>query len=284
LNLCKESNLYKTVRYIYYFIINFLYYFINDVLRSSSQIVFPIRENNKIYSDFNRINTLLKKFPLIRVGSLNDGGYWTPDVLGKIKKCYSPGYGATKTFEDELSSLGIVSYICDPNFSNIQDLKHNQFFSKFSLAAKDNKQENEKSLQTWIAETSETNENDFLLQIDIEGGEYQIIESLSDSTLNKFKVILIEIHQLELLFVSENFSKAYNILLDRLAKHHQLVNCQVNNAGGVIRHKYKKFPKVVELSFVSKDLYSSIKVSNVSSLPKLKNSPNLAYYDFPKLG
>ena len=82
----------------------------------------------------------------------------------------------------------------------------------------------------------------------------------------------------------ENFSKAYNILLDRLAKHHQLVNCQVNNAGGVIRHKYKKFPKVVELSFVSKDLYSSIKVNNVSSLPKLKNSSNLAYYDFPKLG
>ena len=244
----------------------------------------PIRENKKINYDFNRINILLKAFPLIRVGSLSDGGYWTPDVLSNIKKCYSPGFGGTKTFEDELSDHGITSYICDPNFDYIPNLKQNQFFNKFSLAAENNFEKNKKTLQSWIAETSDANDNNFLLQIDIDGGEYEIVKSLDDQTLMKFEVILIEIHQLELLFVSEDFSESYNILLDKLSKYHELVNCQVNNAGGIIRHKYKKFPRVIELSFISKNLYSNNKDVSINILAKLKNNSDLPYYEFPNLG
>ena len=39
--------------------------------------------------------------------------------------------------------------------------------------------------------------------MDIEGDEYEVINSLNDKTLKKFRIILIEFHQLHYLF--DNF-------------------------------------------------------------------------------
>jgi hypothetical protein len=61
-------------------------------------------------TDINKLNNLLKKLSpvatdknLIRIGSINDGGYIVPNVLEDIKYCYSAGIGFNYDFEFELA-------------------------------------------------------------------------------------------------------------------------------------------------------------------------------------
>lgn len=50
---------------------------------------------------------------LIRLGGDQDGGYLLPDDLQGIRTCFSPGTSNVASFEKDLSTLGIRSYMAD---------------------------------------------------------------------------------------------------------------------------------------------------------------------------
>jgi hypothetical protein len=71
-------------------------------------------------TDVNKLNNLLKKLSpvatdknLIRIGSINDGGYIIPDILEEIKFCYSAGVGFNYDFESELAKKNIKCFMAD---------------------------------------------------------------------------------------------------------------------------------------------------------------------------
>lgn len=54
------------------------------------------------------------RFPLIRIGSENDGGYLIPNDLYGITACFSPGVDINSSFEKELLKReGIPSHLAD---------------------------------------------------------------------------------------------------------------------------------------------------------------------------
>ena len=77
-------------------------------------------------TDINNLNNLLKKLSpvaidknLIRIGSINDGGYIVPNILEDIKYCYSAGIGFNYDFELELEKKVIKCFMADYSINEI---------------------------------------------------------------------------------------------------------------------------------------------------------------------
>lgn len=124
-----------------------------------------------------------------------------PDDLDGITACYSPGVFNHKDFEDELADkYEIRSHMCD--FSSdeylfktplIQGL---QTFEKKWLDLWNTPCS--LTLHEWIENTEPDGQSDLILQMDIEGAEYRNLVSTPSSCLSKFRIIVLEIHDLDI--------------------------------------------------------------------------------------
>jgi hypothetical protein len=143
-------------------------------------------------------------FDLMRVGGNSDGAYLLPNDLEGISRCFSPGVGDTKIFEDDLlDKFGIESSLLDysvtgMNFSRPLVPGKQSFRKKWLSveAGKDNI-----TIERWIFE--ESVEGDLILQMDIEGAEYENILGTSSVTLRKFRIIVVELHGVAALMQSD---------------------------------------------------------------------------------
>jgi hypothetical protein len=90
-----------------------------------------------------------------------------------------------------------------------------------------------------------------LLQMDIEGFEYEVILSTPLELLNAFRIIIIEFHYLEKMFdpIVFNFYKA---TFQRLLESFYVVHIHPNNCGDVVRKSDLEVPSLLEMTFYNK--------------------------------
>jgi len=189
------------------------------------------------------------KYPLIRIGGNNDGGYLVPDDLSGISKCFSPGVDTTASFEKDLLDRGIWSHLADASVDGVpEDLKVMSFEKKFLGVINDN---DYMTLEYWVR--SKDSEGDLILQMDIEGAEYQTIIATPMDILRRFRIIVIEVHDVQSWFnnpiawetVQDFFSK---LLADfHVVHNHPNNNCPFIDADGFL------MPTVFELTLLRKD-------------------------------
>ena len=96
-------------------------------------------------------------------------------------------------------------------------------------------------------------EKDFILKCDIEGSEWDILESCNEEDLSKFRQIVIEFHH----FIQSNNSDVldkYLNVLKKINKTHQSINVHGNNCGP---WSFKKMdlPNVLEITYLRKTDY-----------------------------
>ncbi len=96
------------------------------------------------------------------------------------------------------------------------------------------------------------------LKMDIEGAEYDALEAVPENLMQKIQGIVIELHKIE----DKKFHKKILKLAKILNKFFVLYHVSGNNYAGIIRlFPDKKIPKVLELSYVNKNLVKSSRVS-----------------------
>ena len=139
-------------------------------------------------------------YPLIRIGGAADGGYLIPQDLENIEACFSPGVSSYKLFEDELAKKhGIRSHMCDyssdENILKTPLVQGLQTFRKKWLDVKSN--DTSLTLDEWVKDAEPNNKGDLLLQIDIEGAEYRTLLQAPKDCINRFRIIIIELHGLD---------------------------------------------------------------------------------------
>jgi hypothetical protein len=223
---------------------------------------------------------------LIRVGSDGDGGYLLPDDLNDIKYCFSPGAGAVWTFEQEIGSrFGIKSLICDGTIETFPSFEHLHSFTPMNVGPL--REEKIIAFSDWVDEVGQGTE-DLILQMDIEGGEYPILNSIDDKLLEKFRVIILELHDLHLLAIPSGFSIQYKTLVNKLTTNFDVVHLHPNYSGSVFFFKKIMLPKVVEITLHRKDraiTYSEKELPhNLDSAndPKLGEFPNFEFIEWIK--
>ena len=189
---------------------------------------------------------------LIRIGGTKDGGYLVPNDLSGIKACFSPGVSDLADFEkDLLNRFGIDSHLCDYSVEAPPDNYDPLSFTKKFLGTNNNKKQI--TLHDWCHSLeNEFENNDYILQMDIEGSEYETILATPVKILNRFRIMNIEIHDVE----SWSHPVFFNIVksfFEKLLANFNILHNHPNNFCGLISLGGFEFPKVMEMTFLRND-------------------------------
>ena len=224
-------------------------------------IIFSRLQLNLIISTVtkNSLDKFIKKlfiyntgYNLIRIGSNRDGGYLLPDVLSKIKYCFSPGVGPSTSFENKLKKYDIISFLADGTVSDPsnQSIKYD-FIKKNLNTFNDNKNI---TLEKWIkSKLNLRKDHKIILQMDIEGSEITVINNASANLLNKFKIMIIEFHYFQSLALEQG-CKIYDKVFSKILKNFVICHIHPNNCCGYSMINKYKIPNVMEFTFINKQL------------------------------
>jgi hypothetical protein len=197
----------------------------------------------------NSLRPVKTKFDLIRVGGDNDGGYLIPNDLSGITACFSPGVADTASFEIDLCKRGIGSHLADASVDAPPKNFTPRSFTKKYLGGYNN--DTYMTLPVWMYE-QRAFMGDLILQMDIEGGEYTTLLCTPPDVLRKFRIIAVEIHNVQTWFnpLAWEVVKAFfeKLLEDfRVVHNHPNNNCPFIEADGIL------MPTVFELTLLRKD-------------------------------
>jgi hypothetical protein len=201
---------------------------------------------------------------------MGDGGYLVPDDLVGIRECFSPGSNLLWEFERVIAEdYQIKSYICDSISEKPSNLTELQDFTEAWVSPySDGK--NLLSIQDWI-EQKNVSENDLLLQMDIEGAEFQTLLSVPTRVLKRFRIIVLEIHFLEAVKNRWAFEHLYQPFFEKILKDFDLVHLHPNNCCGTWTLGSIEYPRILELTLHRKD--RALKYSELMTSKNELDSP-----------
>jgi hypothetical protein len=187
---------------------------------------------------------------LVRVGRPSDGGYIVPDDLDDLKIAVSPGVSAEIGFDIEMAERGLAVFMADGSIEE-PPLRHNRFhFTRKNLDVFDD--ERHIRLETICGRFPDHLDGDRILQMDIEGAEYRVLLDTSDEVLKKFRIMVIEFHQLNRLF-SEFSSDFIIATFEKLRRFHEVVHIHPNNYHDIFVRGSLAIPSVMEFTLYRKD-------------------------------
>lgn len=200
-------------------------------------------------------------FRLVRVGPPRDGGYLAPLDLKGIRHCFSPGVDNRKQFEDDLvSRFRTITHMADfsSDESSFQSplVEGWQTFEKKWLSSKGGP--DSITLEEWVSKSMPPEEaatGEFLLQMDIEGSEYDVIPNLDEELLQKFRIILLELHNLDDILEKERYELTVGPLIEKLDRYFTVIHAHPNNCGALysVPGRNIKIPEVLEITLVRND-------------------------------
>ena len=219
-----------------------------------------------------RVNTV--NVPLVRIGGEGDGGYLLPDDLKGIRNCFSPGVSTTADFEEHVArTYGIKSFLADASVEGPP--VENPFFEfdrKFLGAHRD---ETFTTLGAWVEEKlGRDDDHDLLLQMDIEGGEFDVLIESDKSLLRRFRIMVIEFHRMERIFEHNSLP----LLRPLFAKLHQdfaIAHLHANNFCGIVESRSVGVPPVLEITYLRRDRVATLATDAPMILPHALDRPNV---------
>lgn len=209
---------------------------------------------------------------LTRVGGDGDGGYLVPKVLDRISHCFSPGIEYKASFESELSKAhGIKSFMADASVT--QSPVHDPNFQMVRKFLGSHTDGDFISLSDWMAQSLDGSEDELILQMDIEGSEYEVLAFESAATLQRFAVIIVEFHSLQSMF-DRHFLKVLSGLFEKIYSVFSICHVHPNNCCGIATYKGMHVPRAIEVTFLRRDLIEQCRNENDILLPHALDQRN----------
>jgi hypothetical protein len=208
-----------------------------------------LTQPQRIQDLISELRPLKCRDELIRVGAQSDGGYLVPNDLDGIESCFSPGVDQIASFEADLLERGIGSHLADFSVSGVPGNISVLSFTKKFLGCSDN--EKYMTLSSWVKANS-LSSSDLLLQMDIEGGEYDTILATPSEVLQRFRIIVIEIHNIES-WGCPAFLGIVEAFFTKLLANHAPVHIHPNNCCGLVDLNGVVAPRVFELTLYRRD-------------------------------
>jgi hypothetical protein len=252
----------------------------NIVVKLNLIIKFLFRNNNyeyqiikssslqKIRYLFDLLQPVNNGYELIRIGSAHDGGYLLPNDFREIRTCYSAGVGASTEFEDQLQEFNIKSFLADPTIPDNYDFNKEYNIEKIPISGATGDILKLKmfgdtdgpdlsfqgtSLMDWVNSKSISGNDDAILKLDIEGGEYSALLSTPVGFLNKFRIICIELHSFPNIRNSYFLENQMIPLLEKLKSNFDIVHIHPNNVAPSIKFLKLALPHAIEVTLHRKD-------------------------------
>lgn len=187
---------------------------------------------------------------LIRIGAAGDGGYLVPDDLGGIEVLLSAGVGAAWSFERDLGErFGIRSSMCDGSVEAPSGLTDLQAFTRRNVAARSDT--GVVTLAEWVEEAGV--DGDLMLQMDIEGAEVEVLAGVDPAVLRRFRIIVLEVHQLPRALLAGPAGDGHRAALARIDDDFVPVHIHPNNCCGTRSVHGVDVPNVLEVTYLRRD-------------------------------
>jgi hypothetical protein len=113
------------------------------------------------------------KSNLLRIGPAGDGGYLLPDDLEGIEFAFSPGVSTESGFEADLARRGLRVFMADFSVDRPGESHENFVFEKKFVGCMSD--ERFMTMDEWKERSLPGYAGDLLLQMDIEGFEYETL-------------------------------------------------------------------------------------------------------------
>ncbi len=221
----------------------------------------------------SKLRPIENGFELIRIGKDSDGGYLIPNDLEGIKVCFSAGCNKDWDFEKDLEErFEIFSHIIDSEDKKPQDFRSGHTYTPKWLGPAKTKKVI--TFKQWVELCESKNENDFVLQMDIEGYEWLTLLGIEKELLQRFRILVIEFHGTESLTNRVQFNKVFKPTIERLLHYFDPVHIHANNCCGTVEFGELKFPIVFEVTFHRKD--RGLSYEGYRDLPHALDRTNVA--------
>ena len=200
-----------------------------------------------------RIDSLRQLFPLKlskdvswkRFGSVGDGGYLLSDDISESDICISLGIGDNYSFDLELAKYCKRVLMFDHTITPPALLSPNMVFEKVGISTVES--EDFTTIEKIVSNLP--TENDLILKIDVEGAEWEVLESLTLETLGRFRQIAAEFHNLHAIGNTKHFERMV-ASLSKLSQTHFLGNFHINNWASYQLVAGVPLPDVVEVTYI----------------------------------
>ena len=245
--------------------------YIESLLNRGRFVFRKITPTQKVKLLIESLHPIKTQFDLIRLGSTGDGGYLIPDDINEIKACFSPGVHLISSFELDCLNIGMKVFMADksvekPNLE-MPTTEYN-FIQKF-IGCTNNSEFI--TMDAWVKSSDIDKNSDLLLQMDIEGSEYNSIINMSDELLNRFRIIVIEFHSLQDLWQPRFFDFA-SVAFNKISQSHTCVHIHPNNEDGIDKRLGIEIPRTAEFTFLRNDRIKS--KSKAKQFPHLLDNDN----------
>jgi hypothetical protein len=185
-----------------------------------------------------------------RIGTLGDGGYVLPDDLQGIRSVLSIGVGSEVSFDLHFAECGTPVFQYDHTVDCPPAAHAGFHFHREAWGRSD--ADGVVSLGTMMERHGLTNATDALLKFDVEGAEWEILRPDDSGLLQRFRLVVCELHGLHNLHVPA-FRSDYRSVMQTLLANHTVVHLHANNCCGVTLIAGIPVPAVVELTLLRND-------------------------------
>jgi hypothetical protein len=214
--------------------------------------IFPSRKTPeaKLRKLLRAMRPVSPSMPLVRLGPEGDGGYLVPDDLADIPACYSPGVSGIAGFERDCASRGMEVFLADASVDGPPEQNERFHFLPRYIGAFSS--DSFVSLDDWVSSTHVPSGKDLLLQMDIEAYEYEVLLAMSMPLQRRFRIIVVEFHNLHYLWDSA-FFRVSSRAISKLLLTHACVHNHPNNVRPPVRYGSCEIPPMLEMTFLRRD-------------------------------
>ena len=231
-------------------------YFLLLMCRLAGFFPQPLTSYSNVLGVLKKVRPISAGIDLMRVGPESDGGYLIPNDLDGINALFSPGVSSESRFELYFANLGIDVLMADASVEG-PSVEHQKFhFQKVWLGV--NSHDITVSLDDFVLNSdfygngSKADDREYILQMDIEGAEYEVLLASSREILDSFRIIIIEFHNLHHIW-ARSFFRIADAVIAKLTHNHVPVHLHINNCCGALNFNGLEIPRTIEVTFLRRD-------------------------------
>lgn len=226
------------------------YYIANQLIQISADL----NVDPEYYIELKNLLKIcrLADYSLIRIGEQRkDGGYIMANDFNPDGVAYSFGINNDVSWDSNMARYDYQVYMYDHTIQKLPETNSNFHYFHEGISGIDEETSPLKSLKYFINKNGHTKTKNMILKMDVEGAEWDFLETVDTKTLKQFDQIVFELHNLVRPSCAERALK----LLKKLNKTHQLIHLHGNNSGYLLKIGDTIFPDVLEASYVNRDNY-----------------------------
>ena len=208
-----------------------------------------------------------------------DGGYIMLNDFGDSNIAYSFGICNDVSWDNVMAEVGYDIYQYDHTINALPFARKEFHWFKEGISGTDTENAQLKSLKYFLDRNGHLEQKNMILKMDVEGAEWDFLETVTPKILKQFDQIVFEMHNL----VRSKDSHRIISLLEKLNKTHALIHIHGNNCGVQLKMGNTIFPDVIETTYVNKAKYKTTEIDSVS-LPLTLDAPNDRGREDIKLG